>query len=186
VAEDDLTRGEEAPFAFRRGFLVLPYVGLQFPVDAASWISTAYRFGSLLGGHLSENISLGAELAFATWSWHMSDNRAGQVDIGATLLRHVDGSLGEFVVGPKLGRTLILRNDAKDDPRIFVNGWNMGVKLGLLLATPGSMAVGVVADLSYIINPVETDATCSYDEGSDCTRATRTTLLGSLAMAMLF
>jgi hypothetical protein len=172
--------------SFRRGFLVLTYAGWQFPVEAAAWITNGYRFGGLLGGHLSEHLSLSADLGFATWTWNRNNHRAGQFDVGATLLLHAGGPRAEIIVGPKLGKALIFRNDYNENTHVYVNGWQMGVKAGVLLALSGAMALGIVADLSYTINPVELDASCFYNESSDCTRDTRHTVLGSLAAAVLF
>jgi hypothetical protein len=202
-AADALAADADALPPFRRGLLVLPFVGLQIPLDAASWISTGYRFGSLLGGHLSENISLGAELAFATWTWDTPaydgwdipgvtlTHRAGQVDVGAVLLRHAGLSWGEVIFGPRLGGAMIFRRDLEGSLRTFVNGWQAGMKLGVLMALSRSLALGAAVDFSYVLNPIETEANCfAYETGStpDSPRCpdTRNTFLGSLTAAMLF
>jgi hypothetical protein len=168
--------------------LVLPYAGVQFPVKGADWISTGYRIGTLIGGHLSERLSLNAELGFAIWTWENSgdSHHAGQVDIAATLLHHVATSWGGLIVGPRLGRALMFRNDGDDDPSVFVNGWLLGGKFGLLASVPGDLALGVIFDLSYIVNPVEPDAYCYYSENYECASQTRNTVLGSLAATVLF
>jgi hypothetical protein len=190
-----------APRSFERGLLLLPYVGLQFPIAAIGWISSGFRLGTLIGGHLSEKVSLSTELAFATWTWDvrtswdagapMESRRAGQVDIGTTMLRHASVPWGEVIFGPKLGGTMMLRHEPGDVLRTYVNGWLAGLKMGVLVTLSRSTAVGIVADFSAIVNPIETEADCfTGEEGnsigsSRCTRA-RTTLLGSVSAAALF
>jgi hypothetical protein len=199
--ETENARDRNASPAFRRGFLALPYAGWQFPMSAAYWISSGFRFGSLLGGHLSKNLSLSGEIAFATWTWDRpatwndpgggEGHRAAQVDLGISLLRHVGWSWGEIIFGPRFGGAMIFRHDAQEDNRIFVNGFQAGLKIGLLKALSDSQALGLVADFSYTINPVETEADCFFYESAsspgepNCTK-TRNTFLGSLAAAMLF
>jgi hypothetical protein len=194
-------RDRNARPAFRRGFLALPYAGWQFPMSAAYWISSGFRVGSLLGGHLSKSLSLSGEIAFATWTWDRpatwndpgggDSHRAAQVDLGISLLRHVGWSWGEIIFGPRFGGAMIFRHDAQEDNRIFVNGFQAGLKIGLLKALSDSQALGLVADFSYTINPVETEADCFFYESAsspgepNCTK-TRNTFLGSLAAAMLF
>jgi hypothetical protein len=187
-------RGPERPCpdsdasGLRRGLVLLPYVGVQFPVKGADWISTGYRIGTLIGGHLNERFSLNAELGFATWTWESSgdSHHAGQLDVALTFLHHVATSWGGFIVGPRAGRALVFRNDGSDDPTVFINGWLLGGKFGLLASVPGDLAVGFVVDLSYIVNPVKPGAYCYYSENYECSSQTRNTFLGSLAATVLF
>ena len=81
---------------------------------------------------------------------------------------------------------MVFRNDGEDDPHVFINGWLLGGKVGLLWAAPGDLALGVLADLSYIVNPVEPDFYCYYSENYECTSQTRNTILGSLAATVVF
>lgn len=174
----------------------MPYLGWQFPISGAYWISSGFRFGSLLGGHLTDKVSLSGELGFATWSWDIPQSwdyytsesrRAVQMDIGINLLRHIVLSWGEWIVGPKFGGVMMFRHDNQDDIRTFVNGLQAGLKLGLLRKMSDTMALGVVTDFSYTVNPVKTDAECFYNEpGYGSCNDTTSTFLGSVMAAMMF
>ena len=108
---DQPGQGLEGAPAHRRGFLAMPYVGMQYRIHGAPrssyWddnvFTQALRFGLLLGGrggHMGENYSLSGEFGLATWTtW----TRMYQADFNATALRHFRWSWGEFVAGPKLG-----------------------------------------------------------------------------------
>jgi hypothetical protein len=200
--EDETHEDLRTSPGFRRGFLALPYAGWQFPIHAVSWVSSAVRVGVILGGHLSENLSLGGELAFATWEfrpWN-DDHRASQFDVNAALLRHVGWSWGEFMIGPKLGWSAVLRRDDSEDAKAFINGLQIGGKIGLLITVSDSVALGVVVDLAYIRSVTDfSSASCLWDydrsrssysdeqyvheEGCN---ETANTVLGSLAGALLF
>jgi hypothetical protein len=177
--------------SFERGFLLVPYAGWQFPVNGPGWFASAFRFGTLIGGHLSRNIFLGGEPAFATWSFAGcgscgEPHHAAQLDASATLLGHVSWSRTELVFGPKLGWSIVLRNNFDEHTFMFVNGPQIGTKMGVFVALSRWVALGVAIDLAYTRSR-ESDSRCFETNGVgelDCNN-TKNTAFGALSAALL-
>ncbi len=190
-AMEPLPRTQNALPQFRRGFLLLPYVGLQFPVHAIGWIASGVRFGTLLGGHLSKNLSLAGEPAISLWSFSFCQDqtycidvhRAVQLDASAALLRHVAWPRTELVFGPKAGWAVVLRHNPREITYPYVNGPQLGARMGLFLVVTHFLAVGVVVDLSYIRAYSKSKNRC-FSAEPDCNDAVNT-VLGSLTLAVL-
>jgi hypothetical protein len=179
--------------AFRRGFLFAPYAGVQFGVAGPAWMSYAFRSGALLGGHLSRDFSLAAEPAVATWGFLGCDSshstcvephHAVQLDAAAVLLRHVSRSRFELVFGPKLGWSVVLRNNYAERTYLFVNGPQIGAKLGLFESGASWIALGVVVDLAYT-RSYKSSSRCFGAGDADC-NDTKNTAFGALSAAFLF
>jgi hypothetical protein len=182
----------ETPAPSRRGFLLLPSIGVQFPVHAVGWISTGFRFGILAGGHLSERTSLGFEPAVATWStdycggrdFCVDLHRSVELDGSMVLLRHAGWSRGQIVFGPKLGWTFILRHNPEERTFPYVVGVQMGAKAGAFLDVTRALALGAVVDLAYVRAIGDWTSTCYSDE-PDC-KDMWNTFVGSVSLAALF
>jgi hypothetical protein len=174
-----------------RGFLLVPYAGWQFPVNGPGWFAPAFRFGTLIGGHLSRSTSLSGEPAFATWSFAGcgscgEPHHAAQLDASATLLRHVSWSRTELVFGPKLGWSIVLRNNFDEHTFMFVNGPQVGAKMGVFVALSRWAALGVAIDLAYTRSRAS-DSRCFETNGVgelDCNN-TKNTAFGALSAALL-
>jgi hypothetical protein len=111
-------------------------------------------------------------------------HRAVQLDASLVLLRHVDWSHGQFVMGPKLGWTFVLRHNPEERTFPYITGVKLGTKVGIFLAVTPSMTVGSVLDLDYLRAAGDWTSTCFYGE-PDC-RDMWNTFVGSVALAMLF
>jgi hypothetical protein len=149
---------------FRRGVLVLPYAGWQFPVQGPAWMMmSSFRFGTLVGGRLSRNVSLSFETAFSSWTF-LGNHHTAQFDNGATLLYHVSGSRTELIFGPKLAWSVVLRNNFDERTYPFVNGVQIGAKLGLFVALHEGVALGMMLDLANTRSSTE-DSRCFESNG---------------------
>lgn len=180
-----LTAASAVP-ALRRGFLLVPYGGWQFPLRGPDWMKSAFRFGSLIGGHLSRNFSLSGEPAFSTWSF-LGNHHAAQIDASITLLGHISGSRTEFVVGPRLGWSMVLRNNFDEHTYPFVNGVQYGGKAALFMAMSDQSGLGIVLDVAFT-RSYESDSRCFESNGVgelDCNQ-TNNTAFGALSGALLF
>jgi hypothetical protein len=183
----------EAVPALRRGFLFAPAAGVQFAVHGPAWISYAFRSSALLGGHLTKDLSLSAEPAVATWAFSGCDgsqyscgepHHAVQLEAGAVLLRHVSRARFELVFGPKLGWSVILRNNYAERTYMFVNGPEVGAKVGLFGVGASWIGLGVVADLTYT-RSYKSSSRCFGTGELDC-NDTKNTAVGALSAALLF
>jgi hypothetical protein len=171
---------------FRRGVLVLPYVGWQSTVQGPAWMTSGFRFGTLIGGRLSRNVTLSGEPAVATWTF-LGNHHATQMDASATLLYHVSGSRAELFIGPKLGWSVVLRNNFDEHTYMFVNGVQIGAKAGLFAALSDGVAIGVVLDLANTQSK-ESDSRCFESSGFgelDCNN-TDSTSFAALSGALFF
>jgi hypothetical protein len=93
--------------AFRRGFLWMPYLGVNVPVgDTSNGVSTGLRLGGIFGFNVGPFLSLNGELTVDVLNL---DSAAGmsatgaEVDFAFSPLFHIDLPALELVVGPKLG-----------------------------------------------------------------------------------
>lgn len=177
-SEGEGARGTElslASPAYRRGFLLMPYGGMQYrfkgPTDRL-WdcrpavcrasqqerFQPAYRVGVIVGGHLTETWSLGGEFGFATWKLFENDVtvfpasvpglRVYQFDFDATALHHYRWSRGDVVAGPKVGWSVLRGSIWPID--FHSSGPLVGARVGLLVAPAGWVSLGLFADLAYL------------------------------------
>jgi hypothetical protein len=177
--------------AVRRGFLFLPYAGTQFPIHGPDWISYSFRTGALLGGHLTKNFSLSGEPAVATWAFCNSSgnscafpHHAVELDAAAVLLRHVYGPRAHFFFGPKLGWSVVLRNNYAERTYMFVNGPQLGAKMGVFETSSNWISLGLVADVAYT-RSYKSSSRCLGADDVDC-NDTKNTAFVALSAALLF
>jgi hypothetical protein len=155
-----------------RGLLLMPYGGMQFrlhgPTDALrdcrpdvcgsyqqQRFQTAYRFGVLVGKHLTKSYSLGGEFGFAGWRLFQDEifpsdpgMRVYQFDFNVTALRHMRWSWGELVVGPKLGLSVL--RGSKWPLNFHSIGPLAAARIGLFAAPARWVSLGLLADLTYL------------------------------------
>ena len=88
-----------------RGFLLLPYLGVNIPVgDAAEGTSAGFRLGGLLGFYVAPILSLNGELNIDVINVDTdADVTTAILDWCFSPLFHFGPPRAEFVVGPKLG-----------------------------------------------------------------------------------
>jgi len=195
IREMEALRAQSSVPTYQSGFLLVPYFGLQFPVQAAGWISSGLRVGALIGGHLSRRISLSAEPAFATWTFTGCDashfncsltmtHRAAEFDLGVTLLGHVRRSKVEIVFGPRIGWSIVLRENFYGRTYPYVDGPQFAAKVGVFGTSSPKVAVGLMLDLAYT-RSLPFSSSCLSGEGGACS-ATKNTFGGALTGALLF
>jgi hypothetical protein len=101
-----------------------------------------------------------------------------------TLLGHVRGARADFIFGPKLGWSIVLRDSAYAGRTYpFVNGLQMAAKMGVFLPRANRLAVGLVLDLAYI-RAVRRQSYLCFSGEPDCSD-TQNTALGSVTLALL-
>ncbi len=192
IREMEALRAQSSVPTYQSGFLLVPYFGLQFPFQAAGWISSGLRVGTLIGGHLSRHISLSAEPAFATWTFNGCDtshfnctvsHRAAEFDLGVTLLGHVRRSKAEIVFGPRIGWSIALRQNFDERTYPFVDGPQFAAKIGVFGTSSPKVGVGLMLDLAYT-RSLPFSSSCFPGE-SACSD-TKNTLVGALTGALLF
>jgi hypothetical protein len=93
--------------AYRRGFLWMPYIGLNVPAgDTSDFASTGLRLGGIFGFNVGPFLSLNGELTIDILNIDTSSAgsaTAAEVDFTFSPLFHVSLPQIELVVGPKLG-----------------------------------------------------------------------------------
>jgi hypothetical protein len=150
----------------KRGFLMMPFLGMHsYQQAAASNTDPGLRFGTFLGGRLSDLVSMNAELRLDVTN--PGDLPAGtdvtEVAFAATFspLIQVPVHVVEIVIGPKLGGIIVKQTlgDATgkvhNDGLGFVAGGNVGVFVPV--APPTSLGVLLsleVVKLAAICNEV--------------------------------
>jgi hypothetical protein len=93
---------------FRRGFIILPYLGLNVPVGASSDVfSAGLRLGTLFGWHVGPMISLNGEFNIDVMNVKSFSGGSSPTDVTVDFafspLYHIALPQLEIVVGPKLG-----------------------------------------------------------------------------------
>ena len=95
------------PAPRHRGFMFMPYLGLNFPVgDAGDGYSTGFRLGGLMGGYVGPHFSINGELSIEIMNLDVpSGVDATEVLAAFTLspLFHFGPPRLDFVIGPRLG-----------------------------------------------------------------------------------
>jgi hypothetical protein len=150
-----------------RGFLALPYLGVQSQAgDTGRPYRAGFMLGALLGGRINPAFSVNGELRIDTLNF--ANVPAGQhweaseVDLAFSPLFHAPFPAGEFVVGPKLGlfgQNATLRDDnSVTTTRGRASGLTAGVNAGVFFIVSRVMSLGGM--LSFTIrDPAEVCAT---------------------------
>ncbi len=134
--------------AFRRGFLWMPYIGVNVPVgDTSNSVSTGLRLGGIFGFNMGPFLSLNGELTIDVLNL---DSTAGvsatgaEVDLAFSPLFHIDLPALELVVGPKLGffaMSATYSESGYPDSTMSGNGLAYGVNAGVFIPL-GRIAIG--------------------------------------------
>lgn len=95
---------------FRRGFIMIPYLGLNVPTGSNSdGFSSGLRLGALFGWHVGPAVSLNCEFNIDVMNIDTASNSSDSnpslvfVDFAFSPLYHIVLPQLEIVVGPKLG-----------------------------------------------------------------------------------
>jgi hypothetical protein len=133
--------------AFRRGFLAMPYIGVQIPVgDYGDSYDPGLRLGTLLGGHMSPMLSLNGELTIDVLNMKntgSADVTAVMVDMVFSPLFHFGTDVFEAFVGPKIGAfgfaltAKVSGQEFKETAQGVAYGLNAGFGIPV-----GNMAIG--------------------------------------------
>lgn len=139
-----------APAPRHRGFMALPYLGLNFPVgDAGDGYSTGFRLGGLMGGYIGPHFSINGEMSIDILNIDTpSGYDATEVLVGLTLspLFHFGPPRVDFVVGPRLGyfvdaASLSASGSSSSDLSYTITGLAYGLNAGAFFQV-GRMWVG--------------------------------------------
>ncbi len=134
--------------AFRRGFLWMPYIGVNVPVgDTSKGVSTGLRLGGLFGFNASPFLSLNGELTIDVLNLDssMGTSASGaEVDFAFSPLFHIDLPALELVVGPKLGffaMSATFSESGYPDTTLSGSGLAYGFNAGVFIPL-GHIAIG--------------------------------------------
>ena len=91
--------------AYRRGFLWMPYLGLNVPAgDASDSFSAGFRLGGIFGVNMNRMFSLNGELIIDVLNPNgLGDATYAQVALTFSPLFHLNIPALEFVFGPQVG-----------------------------------------------------------------------------------
>jgi hypothetical protein len=133
--------------AWRRGMLIIPYVGLHFVEGiAADDYDAGLRIGGLVGARVDRSVSLNVELATNFLSPKGVDPRTQSsghdLTIAFSPLFHGAIGGGEVMIGPKLGFwSSSTSPDGLGDQR-SQDGWAFGFNLGAFAGVTDDVALG--------------------------------------------
>jgi hypothetical protein len=189
VEEEDGT-----PAAWRRGVLVMPFVGFHAVEGiAADDYDAGPRVGFLLGAHAAPAVSLNVELAMDFLSPKVNMAVRGtevsgrDFTIAFSPLFHARSGIGEFVVGPKLGfwsSGIDVRMGAQTIQN-SQSGWAYGFNIGAFAGVHDSAALGAL--VSYQMTYL--DQSCARGSGltaSTCDSAGPVPQILSFNLAAIF
>jgi hypothetical protein len=133
---------------YRRGFLMMPYLGLNVPVGSTSdVISTGLRLGGIFGGHVGRFLSLNGEMTIDILNYDTGSGvsaTAASVDLAFSPFFHFGTPQLEFVVGPKLGffaTTVTFSESGYQDSTYSGSGLAYGFNAGVFIPL-GRIAIG--------------------------------------------
>jgi hypothetical protein len=141
--------------AYRRGFLAMPFLGVNIPVgDASDAFDAGLRLGGLFGGHVSPELSLNGEFTLDVLNpkgvTSGYDVTAVAADFAFSPLLHVLGDKLDIVIGPKLGFFGYAVSFKDSSGNTLMDGSAQGLAYGFNLGVfggVGNMAIGGL--LSY-------------------------------------
>jgi hypothetical protein len=157
--------------AFRRGFLWMPYLGVNIPTGSSSdWASTGLRLGGIFGFNVNPFLSLNGELTIDILNMNSAPGSSitgAEVDIAFSPLFHYDLPGLEFVVGPKLGffgYSATASESGYSDVTYSGSGLAYGVNAGVFVPL-GRIAIGGL--LNYTGRHFSTSSACDTDYCAD-------------------
>jgi len=137
-----------------RGFLALPFVGIHsYAQEEASAYSPGVRFGSVLGGRVTQRLSLNGEVIV-----DISNVRGASADFSERAYHFVfspllDVAAGpvQLVFGPKLG--IFVLSTAQRGGKVIVTsdviGFSAGLNGGLFLPVSAHTSIGVLLSFDF-------------------------------------
>jgi hypothetical protein len=133
---------------YRRGFLMMPYLGLNVPVGSTSdGISTGLRLGGIFGWHVGRFLSLNGEMTIDILNFDTGPGvsaTAAAVDLTFSPFFHFGLPQVEFVVGPKFGffgKSVTLSESGSQDSTYSGGGLVYGFNAGVFIPL-GRIAIG--------------------------------------------
>jgi hypothetical protein len=134
--------------AYRRGFLWMPYLGLNVPVgDTSNGVSTGLRLGGIFGFNVGQFLSLNGELTIDILNVDSAmgvSTTAAEVDFTFSPFFHFNVPGIEFVVGPKLGffgMSSTMSQSGSQDSTFSGSGLAYGFNAGVFIPL-GRVAIG--------------------------------------------
>jgi hypothetical protein len=134
--------------AFRRGFLAMPYLGVQIPVGSSGdSLGTGLRLGAILGGHVIPELSLNGELTIDIMNPKNVPSGMSVteviVDLVFSPLLHFGTDQIECFVGPKIGAFGMSASLSYQGASESANAQGLAYGLNAGVAFPvGNLAIG--------------------------------------------
>ena len=133
---------------YRRGFLWMPYLGLNVPVgDTSNGLSTGLRLGGIFGFNVGQFLSLNGELTIDILNIDTPSGvsaSAAEVDFTFSPFFHFGIPQLEFVVGPKIGffgMSMSMSQSGYSDSTASGSGLAYGFNAGVFIPL-GRIAIG--------------------------------------------
>jgi hypothetical protein len=142
------------------GLVALPYVGLNsFHGDGADGLGTGLRLGGLLGGQVSDVLSINGELTIDDVNLDEPAGVSASEYIGYLSLSplfHASTPDVRFVIGPKLGVWGVTGSASSGGYSADVtgHGWSLGVNVGLFFPVNPQAALGLLVSYTSL-QPLE-------------------------------
>lgn len=164
------------PPVVRKGSFVIPQVGVNtFQEETAQSLSPGLRLAGLVGGHVSNAVSLGGTLTFDWMNWDLPsgyDASSFIFEAAFTPLFHAGDSRAEFVVGPALGvwmrsfdaHSAATGNMASSTARGLSLGGNFGLFVPVSTVRVGGMFSFMFRDPTSACETVNGRETCAGDQ----------------------
>jgi len=159
-----------------RGFMMLPYLGLNSPFgDGSDGYSTGFRLGGLFGFYAGQFVSLNGELSIDILNADASsgiDVFEALVGLSFSPLFHFGPPRMDFVVGPRLGffsdSGTVSYNDGGPDDTYSMSGLLYGINTGAFfslgrISLGGLMSITAHSVSSMCINDVCGDVSGGTD-----------------------
>jgi hypothetical protein len=131
--------------AYRRGFLAMPFVGVQIPTgDLGDAFDAGLRLGTLLGGHVGSMLSLNGEINIDVLNPKGSgDVTAVAVDMFFSPLLHLGTEAFEAFIGPRIGFSgiVISSKSGSTTTDLTYTGIGYGINAGIGIPL-GKLAIG--------------------------------------------
>ena len=155
---------------FRRGFIILPYLGLNAPVgEGSDAYSVGLRLGALFGWHVGPSISLNGEFNIDVLNAKSVSGYSSPTDVNVDFafspLYHIVLPQLEIVVGPKLGLFAESMSYKDDYYNTSYTGSGSGLAYGLnagVFIPLGNIAIGGLFNLT-----VRSYSSCDNSSTSD-------------------
>ena len=179
------------PPAARRGFLALPYVGINsFSGEGTTGLDPGLRLGAILGGRVSDIFSANGELTIDIMNPDVPEGTSvseAMVHMTFSPLFHARTTNAEIVLGPKLGLWALSGHASTYGASVDFEqqGWTIGGNAGVFFPVGGgTTSLGML--LSYANLQLTRSCATTGVYGQQCSEADGSADVFGLTFAALF